>query len=316
MTELTSEALRSATDLPAEGALDLRAGTGEARSGSVLRVVRFQVLRNAKIFLYFKVHAGLQLLQVVAQLLVFLFLGELIGAQRFEALAGGTYASFLVIGMVVLQLLDKSLIGPFTSLSSAYWSSRLESLMLSPHSVWVIISSDTVWYYLMTTVNAVVILGIGFAFGADLHPPSSWPVLALLLILGSASVFGLGLASASTFSLLNAKGKEEPISWAVHLLQGLVCGLYFPFELLPRALKLFGLGLPHTYAIDAARRLFMPGYTEGGTLPVHRWLGLDPLAVDCLCLALATLVFLPLGVLLFNRGLRKSQEVGSLSRWT
>jgi ABC-2 type transport system permease protein len=315
MIESPAGALRGPVDDPVAGSRAL-AGEEGARSGSVLRVVYYQILRNAKIFLYFKVHAGLQLLQVLAQLLIFLFVGGLIGAERFEAMAGGNYASFLVIGMIVLQLLDKSLIGPFTSLSSAYWSSRLESLMLSPHSLWVIIASDTGWYYLMTTINAVVILGVGTAFGAELGAPTSWAVFVLFLLLGAASVFGLGLASASTFSLLNAKGKEEPISWAVHLLQGLVSGLYFPFELLPGGLKLLGLGLPHTYAIDAARRLFMPGFTAGGTLPVHRWLALEPLAVDGLCLAIATVVFLPLGVVLFDRGLRKSREVGSLSRWT
>lgn len=289
--------------------------TGD-RAGSPLRVIWFQVMRNAKVFLYFKVHAGLQMLQVLAQLLIFLMLGELISPERSAAFAGGSYASFLVIGMVVLQLLDKSLIGPFTSLSGAYWSTRLESLMLAPHSLWLIISSDTVWYYLMTTINAAVILGVGFLFGAEVGGPENAPVFLLVLLLGATSVFGLGLASASTFSLLNAKGKHEPITWAVHLLQGLVCGLYFPFELLPAFLKPFGLVLPHTYAIDAARRLFMPGHTGTVTLPVHELSGLSAVTVDCLCLGLATAVFLPLGVWLFNRGLRKSQEVGSLSRWT
>lgn len=282
---------------------------------SSLAVARIQFIRNARIWAYFKVNAGLQLVQALAQLAIFLFLGELVAHDRFSAMAGGSYTSYLVIGMVLLQILDKSLIGPFTSLSGAYWSTRLESLMLSPHPLGLILVTDTFWYYAMTTINAAAILGLGAFFGARFAAPSSVPLFLTVLFLGAIGVFGLGMISASTFSLLNAKGRNEPVTWAVHLLQGLACGLYFPFQMLPWGLQALGLLLPHTYAIDAARRLMIEGYTVEATLPVQSFVGGDPVVADCLFLALSVVLYLPLGLLLFRRGIRKSKRVGNLSRW-
>ena len=286
------------------------------RPQAVARVLGYQLLRNAKIFLYFKVHAGLNLVQTVAQLLVFLYIGDLIGRDRFAALAGGSYASYLVVGMILLQVLDKGLIGPFVSLSGAYWTARLESLMLSPHSLGLIVGCDTAWYFVMTTINALAILGVGLLFGASFAVPSSWPLLLATVAMAIAAVVGLGLISASTFSLLNAKGNDEPVSWAVHLLQGLVCGLYFPFALLPTWLQFVGLLLPHTYAIDCVRRLAISGYTTGPTLPIHGLLPIEPVLTDLLGLVLCAAIYLPLGVHLFGKGIDKSRQVGSLSRWT
>jgi len=272
--------------------------------------------RNARVFSYFKMHAGLQLLQGIVQVVIFLFVGRLMGFGRFSSLIGGSYASFLIIGMVLLQYLDKSLIAPYVSLSGAYWSARLESLLLSPYSLWLFIVTDTVWYYLMTTINATAIFFVGIAFGASVDTPRSWVLLIFTFFLAGTAVFGLGLVSASTFSLLNAKGNDEPVGWGVHLVQGLVTGLYFPAALLPHGMQAVGLLLPHTYAIDSMRRLLLSKYTPGPTLIVHNWFALDPIVVNLACIALCLLVYLPSGIYLFNRGIAKSREAGSLSRWT
>jgi ABC-2 type transport system permease protein len=304
-----------ATDLLASSNAPASSRVGFPRLRDSLAVARIQFIRNARIWAYFKVNAALQLVQALSQLAIFLFLGELVAPDRFSSMAGGSYTSYLVIGMVLLQVLDKSLIGPFTSLSGAYWSTRLESLMLSPHPLGLIIVTDTFWYYTMTTINAVAILGLGTLFGARFGAPESFAMLLLVLVLGAISVFGLGMISASTFSLLNAKGRNEPVTWAVHVLQGLACGLYFPFQMLPWSLKALGLLLPHTYAIDAVRRLLIEDYTVEATLPVQNLVAADPLSADCLFLVLSLVIYLPLGLVLFRRGILKSKRVGNLSRW-
>src|ERR1700746_758986 len=275
----------------------LRGADLELTSGRrLLDVCLMHLGRNARVFVYFKMHAGLQLLQGLVQVVIFLFLGKLMGFGRSSQLVGGSYASYLIIGMVLLQCLDKSLIAPYVSISGAYWSARLESLLLSPYSLWLFIVTDTVWYYLMTTINASAIFVVGIFFGASFGAPSS-SALAFLVFVGSAvGVFGLGLISASTFSLLNAKGNDEPVGWGVHLLQGLVTGLYFPAALLPHGLQYLGLLLPHTYAIDSARRLFLHNYTLGPSLIVHTWVSIDPLFVNLACILFTIALYLPLGI--------------------
>lgn len=293
--------------------------TTEKRTGYrlLLQILRAQLTRNARIYVFFRVHAGLQLIQCVAQVLIFLFLGRMIGQDRLSSIMGSSnYTSYLVIGLVLLQSLDKSLIAPYVSISGAYWSARLEALMLSPVPLWWFVACDTVWYHLMTTINASLILGIGLLFGAKFDAPQNWLVVVFVFAMGLASVFGIGLVSASTFSLLNAKGNEEPVGWGVHLLQGLVAGLYFPAQLLPPWMQYLGLLLPHTYAIDSMRRLFIRSHAVAPTLVVHGWLPGEPLLINLVCLILCTIVYLPLGTWLFNRGLVKARSVGSLSRWT
>ena len=288
----------------------------EALMGSsVMSVLGMHLARNARKYIYFKVNALLSLVQSLAQLLVFLYMGRLLSTH--DGWSRGTYESFLIAGMTLLQWLDKGLIGPYASVSGAYWSARLEPLLLAPRSLWLFVTADTVWYYLLTNINIAAIFITGRLFGARLTMPQDIPRFGLIVVLATLSVFGMGLMSASAFSLINAKGRDEPISWAVHLLQGLVSGLYFPFSLLPTPLQYAGLLLPHTYAIDGVRRLMVPRYGQSGpTLTIHRLMPCDPQLLNIFCLAICLVVYLSLGVYLFQKGMRKSQEAGSLSRWT
>lgn len=304
----------SRMEVPLAIALLPPSGMG-SRLRTVARLLYVHFERNARIYIYFKIVAILGLLQSLAQTLIFLYLGGLVDRSALSTV-GGNYASFLIIGMIVLQCLDKTLIAPFVSLSGAFWSARLEALLMSPYSIWFFILADTLWYNVLTFVNAAVILLAGLSFGAAFVFPTNVLLSFLSLILSGLAVFGLGLMSASLFSLINAKGHDEPISWTIHLMQGIVCGLYFPFNVLPGVLQIVGLMIPHTYAIDTARRVFIPDYPTSGSLPLHWLVGYDPLFVNLACLLCQVVVYLPAGIYMFSRGLRKAQEAGSLSRWT
>jgi Uma2 family endonuclease len=62
--------------------------------------------------------------------------------------------------------------------------------------------------------------------------PLAGRLVVLALALAALAVLGFGFLSAATFTLLNAKGWNGPISWIVGILQGLVTGVYFPITLL------------------------------------------------------------------------------------
>jgi ABC-type multidrug transport system permease subunit len=289
------------------------AGASAARAA--LRLLRLHMERNARIYSYFKVVAVLGLLQSLAQALLFLYFGRLVASSASQAV-GGNYASFLITGMIAIQCLDKCLIAPFVSLSGAYWSARLEALLMSPYSLWFFILADTLWYNALTLVNSAVILIVGLYFGARFGLFGSPIILIFSMVLAATAVLGLGLISASLFSLINAKGQDEPISWTVHLVQGVVCGLYFPFTVLPKGFQIVGLLLPHTYAIDTARRVLIAHFNSSATLPVHLWCGGNPIVVNMVELLVQACIYVPLGIYSFNCGLKKAQRVGSLSRWT
>jgi hypothetical protein len=131
-------------------------------------------------------------------------------------------------------------------------------------------------------------------------------------IMAALAVLGFGFMSAATFTLLNAKGWNDPIAWIVGILQGLVTGVYFPITVLPGWLHALALLLPQTYALDAARRLLLNSASTPALLHVAH---LSAVQSNLLALGVAALLLPCLGAGLFT-GLAKARNDGDLSRWT
>lgn len=111
---------------------------------------------------------------------------------------------------------------------------------------------------------------------------------------------------------VHPKGANDPISWLVGVLQGLVAGAYFPPSELSSALYAIARCLPQTYTIDAIRRLLL----HDEPAPTARIGTLSPLASDVVIVAVMTIFTLALGTVAFRLGIRKAQRDGDLSRWS
>ena len=133
------------------------------------------------------------------------------------------------------------------------------------------------------------------------------PAVAAILILSVVAITGLGLASASAFSLLNAKQYgRNPIQWVVAFSVSLLSGVYFPPTVLPAWLQRLGAWLPQTHALHAAR-LCLSG---------HAALTDQQIRVDLLYLVEFAVVFLPVGSALFWAGMRKAEREGGFTQWS
>ncbi|MGC4108105.1 MAG: ABC transporter permease [Thermomicrobiales bacterium] len=265
--------------------------------------------RQAQLWLQFRVSSVMDILTMLAQASVFFFVGRAIGGETWTAATAG----FLAVGIVINTFLQQALTGPYHSIADAYWSMRLESLMFSPCPLIVNVIGDVLWILVNATISAMFLVGIGAAFGARLSASAGDLLLAAgVLILGTLAVLGIGLISASMFMLINAKGFNDPISWLVGVLQGLVAGAYFPPSELPGPLYAVARCLPQTYTIDAIRRLLLHDHPA----PLARIGTLSPLASDVLIVAVMTLGSLALGASAFRAGIRKAQRDGGLSRWS
>jgi ABC-2 type transport system permease protein len=174
------------------------------------------------------------------------------------------------------------------------------------------------WRYIDDLAIILVYVLAGWAFG--MHIAGGWSLLAALgaLAFGCISVLGLGFLSAAMFSLVNAKapsGDGEPVAWLVRTLQALVCGVYFPVDVLPNWLRSIGSLMPQTYVLDYVRRMLIPSYPNSGTLWLHRVLPWAPQTANIVAVIALGAVILPLGLAAFNRGLEKARYDGGLSRW-
>ena len=158
----------------------------------------------------------------------------------------------------------------------------------------------------MVTINIIFYFIVGiFVFGASLVLSSTAWILLPIFILLVISLSGIGLMSASMFMLANAKGNIEPIGWAVTTLTGLVAGVYFPPEFLPASIQVLSKILPQTYAIEAIRGILLHG--ESITSPT--------IQLSLLYLVIFSIILLPIGMWMFNRGIKKAEREGTLARW-
>lgn len=297
-----------ATTMPNPMPLERTAVAGPAY---LLRIFPALVGRNAEMWVRFRVSMVMELLTMAAQASTFFFIGQALGASGASWTAN--YAAFLAIGLVFNTFLESSLNAPYLSLAGNYWSARLEAMLSSPCPLWAMVVADSSWAYVRAVINAIILGFVGWAFGARLEASASEVLLAVAaLLLATFAVLGFGLMSAAMFTLINAKGFSNPVSWLVGILQGLVTGAYFPVSELPGWLQVMAKGLPQTYAIDAARRLLL---NDGQAAPLATIGTLSPVATDFVVLG-GFLVALPaLGAWLFRLGLRKAQLDGGLSRW-
>ena len=92
-------------------------------------------------------------------------------------------------------------------------------------------------------------------------------------------------------------------------------GVYFPVSMLPVWAQYIACALPHTYALDAARRCLYGTTSEMAPLVVVAHLGMPPLVADLVVLALGGIVLLPLGWHLFGYSLLLARQDGRLARW-
>jgi ABC-2 type transport system permease protein len=275
----------------------------------LFRVIPVVVKRQAALWMRFRVSSALDLLSMAAQASIFFFVGQAVGG---EAAWSAGYAGFLAVGLVMNTLLQASLSGPYQSIAGTYWDARLESFLLSPCPIRVVIFADVAWSYAWSVVNAVVLGVIGYWFGARLAAsPAEIAGAVLVAILASVAVLGFGYMSAAMFMLINAKGFNDPIAWSVGLLQGLVAGAYFSVSELPGPLHAVALLLPQTYAIDAVRRLL----NVTADAPLVTLGTLSAVQSDILILTAAAIILLALGIGAFSLGMAKAQRDGGLSRW-
>jgi len=143
-------------------------------------------------------------------------------------------------------------------------------------------------------------------------------ILIIILLLILVSTLGIGVISASSFYLFNFKQQTEPVKFIFQdVIIALTAGYYYPITVLPHPLQVIGSFIPHTYALDALRRLMIPGGNTGApVLPLQLALiRINPVTLDIAVLALMSLVFLPLGTFMYNKGIEKARREGTLTRW-
>ena len=256
-------------------------------------------IRDIQIALSYKMQFVLQFVGIFFSSMIFFFVSKLISSGVSNQLAayGGDYFSFVIIGVALTDYLSVSLDGFSGEIRSAQVEGTLETLLVTPTPVSTILFSSTLYSYSMTSLRVMVYLLLGVSvFGLNLHMTSILSFM-LVMILTVASFAGIGLISAA-FIIVFKQG--SPINLAVTTVSGLLGGVFYPIDILPSWLVPFSKLLPITHALEAMRQILLNGAP------------LTAVYKEVLILALFTALLVPLGLAVFNYGLRIAKKEGSL----
>ncbi len=220
--------------------------------------------------------------------------------------SGMDYGAYIITGVALNMLMSRTLNTYYLACLNGYWGARTDVYLQHPGGISAMLVGTVIESYCESCLYTLVyfLVGVGF-FGVPVRV-QNLPGVVLTILLAVLALTGLGLAGASTFTLLSVKsGASNPVDLVFGFAATLLSGIYFPPTVLPEWLQRIGWWLPQTHALHAAR-LLLSGRASLSNLLVRE---------DLLFLLGFTAITLPIGVLLFAMGMRKAQKEGSLTRW-
>ena len=167
----------------------------------------------------------------------------------------------------------------------------------------MMLETMAVVYFDVTFYSALVFVYGFLILKAPLASNINYLLLILVIILAVAAVLSTSLISASMFFLLNAKEGIEPVSWIISMLTPFLSGVYYPPEILPKALQYIAWLLPQTHGLAAIREVALKGAT------------LMEISDHVIFLILYTLFFTIIGYLLYKYSLKRALKTGDLPHW-
>lgn len=251
----------------------------------------------------------LSLIGMLTSAAIFYFMGQMVakGADPYISQYGISYGSYIITGIMFNLMLGETLDAYHNAFTRGYWMGQFDMYIQHPGGVSSLLTGEVIAKYSVALVNTFVYFATGtWLFGVSVNVSNLFDT-AVILILAIFSLTGLGLAGASTFTLMNAKREEpNPVKLITDFGVILLAGVYFPPAVLPAWLQNVGYWLPQTHALNAAR-LCLSGKAT---------LSSPALAGDIFFLLIFGAVTLPLGALAFRLAIRKAERDGSLTRWS
>ncbi len=234
-----------------------------------------------------------------AAFLAYYVAGLIDGAEPLSAYSG-SYFDYVVAGIALTSYAGFG-VSTFTGqLMTEQSAGTLEVLLSGPSRLGVLLAGGMTLPLLLTTMEAVLLVGIGIGFfGAGL---SVTGVLASLpiVIATVASFCALGFMSAG-LTLLAKRG--DPISGPLFQLTLLMSGAVFPIELFPAWLEVLCRATPGYYGVRGLREAL---------LPAEAW---RRRSTSWRCSSALQSVLIPLGLWTFGRAVSKAKALGVLSSY-
>ena len=275
--------------------------------------------RELIIWLSYKMNAIMWVLDTLFTTIIFFMLSLVTRGSDISFFPyGNNYVTFVVLGLFVHFISFTNLGDPFPRVARIYWGGTMDLYLLSPLSYFTPMLGIMFRGVIDDYPRSILALLFGWLLFGAVFTFQSPMILLLLLILILISTFGIGMISASSFYLFNFKQNTEPVKFIFQdVIIALTAGYYYPISVLPYPLQVLGSFIPHSYALDAFRRLMIPGGDLlTPVLPLQIAMqNISPISLDIIVLVIMSLVSLPLGWFMYVKGIEKARKDGTLTRW-
>lgn len=171
---------------------------------------------------------------------------------------GGSYLTFVLLGMIGQMAVNGAFVGIGTALDHTIQQGRLETVLVEPIRWPLVPAALGVWPVAMQTVQILLAVAVGLALGVRLLAGGA-PATFVLVVLGMTSGLVMGVLSASVRILAK---RSDPVWLLYSIASGLVCGVGLPINLLPLPLRAVSWFFPTTYVVAGVRKALMP-HPEG-----------------------------------------------------
>jgi ABC-2 type transport system permease protein len=210
------------------------------------------------------------------------------------------YYTFVVIGIVALSILGSTLTSFGNMMLRYVQEGQLEMFLVEPIRWRVLPFVMVPWPAFLAFITGVFTSSMAVFFGAD-YVFTAIPTALLIVFLGLAATLSIGILSASLKVLAK---RTDPVLAIYSIAASVLSGAFYPLELLPSWLRAISWVIPHTYVIQALRRVLMPqGEVLGGPTA-----GQAMLALLAFCI-----VSYPIALWILGRTLDYGRKIGALS---
>src|SRR5882672_3695379 len=171
-----------------------------------------------------------------------------IGALVAGRVSGVSYLSFAGAGLLAITVLMRAM---FESTYAAYfrmvYQSTYDAILATPVDAESLAFAEILWAITHAAFDTLVIMIVLVVFGAATSP---WAVLAPVpLLVGSVFIAGFSLAVTAHVHDIDAFN----IYMAAFFTVMLICGCWFPVDVLPAWLRIVAYAIPLTESIDLTR---------------------------------------------------------------
>lgn len=262
------------------------------------KLYAFLYIRGFKVWISYKTQVILTVLSWTLPVFTYYFVGTSLGNNLVERIGVTNYTSFFVIGLAFQGYVSSVITTVSQRIRNEQLYGTIEYYVLSRSGVTSFLLYSALWGFTINTINALVILGIGFSLGVKYHIdlPASILVIILLII----STLGLAFLSGA-FTMVIKQG--NPISFFFSTFTTLMTGVVFPVNVMPLPLRDISYALPLTWALETLRETMLEG------APIYQ------VYFPILILLIFDVILLPLGVFAFKYAFKVARVKGTLGEY-